>query len=108
MLNCACVVQLDGKTKIRVWLRGWVCGDLCLSINTKNESELQESVTMMPPHFIDEEIKYKLVSALVTVGLCDVQGVSGTGVFMGCLDLSLLKPGEIVQNSCVYLLSSLH
>lgn len=82
----------------------------CLYIGTINESELQELVMMMPPHFIDQEIKYKLnrdwflqLLALVPVGLCDMEGVPCTGVFMG-LGLSRLKPlGCIPKLLCVFI-----
>lgn len=89
---------------------------LCLYIITINKSELQKLVLMMPPQFIDQEIKYKLnphwflqLLALVPVGLCDVEGVPCTGVFMGCQGLSLLKPlgvrarGYSPEELCVFI-----
>lgn len=79
---------------------------LCLCIGTINESELQELVMMMPPRFIDQEIKYKLntdwflqLLALVPMGLCDMERVPCTGVFMG-LGLSLLKPLGVRARGC--------
>lgn len=66
VLNCACVVQLGGLEKPKSgfgWGDGSVVTAPCLYIVTINESELQELVLMMPPHFIDQEIKCKLVSA---------------------------------------------